>query len=500
LSAFSETSAFFNQLAQHKERPALQFYNSAGQVTHLSYQAMAHECQRFSAHLASKAGCAELPQRQLIFLLTGNNVPSLVAYLACLQQRHAIMLLDENINSYQLDKLKQAYNPHFIVSAQKESEKEGEQEGDNKEAKITHCHRNEIPLDDQLSLLLSTSGSTGSPKQVALSQANLHSNAQSICAYLPIQSDHTTITTLPMNYSYGLSVINSHLLAGACVFLNQASVVDRAFWQTLETQQINSIAGVPYSWEMLLRLGITKKELPFLHYFTQAGGKLAPKRIQMLNDYAQASNKSFFIMYGQTEATARMAYLAPERAADKSESIGQAIPGGTLQLFNEQGELIKSANQEGELVYSGDNVMLGYAEQQADLAKFTPQTRLATGDLAYFDAQGDFFITGRKKRFIKIHGLRVSLDEVENLLRENQLEAHAVGEDNALRVAITQSSLTAQVNSSRDCVSLLASLLGVHHTTIRCVLVDNLLTTANGKPDYVATDALLIERLSTPKK
>jgi len=488
LSAFSETSAFFNQLAQHKERPALQFYNSAGQVTQLSYQALAQACQRFSANLASKAGCAELPQRQLIFLLAGNNVPSLVAYLACLQQRHAIMLLDENINSYQLDKLKQAYNPHIIVA---------EEQG---EAKITPCHRSEIPLDEQLALLLSTSGSTGSPKQVALSQANLHSNAQSICAYLPIQSDHTTITTLPMNYSYGLSVINSHLLAGACVFLNQASVVDRAFWQTLETQQINSIAGVPYSWEMLLRLGITKKELPFLHYFTQAGGKLAPKRIQMLNDYAQAKNKSFFIMYGQTEATARMAYLAPEHVADKSESIGQAIPGGTLQLFNEQGELIKSANQEGELVYSGDNVMLGYAEQQADLAKFTPQTRLATGDLAYFDAQGDFFITGRKKRFIKIHGLRVSLDEVENLLRENQLEAHAVGEDNALRVAITQSSLTTQVNSSRECVSLLASLLGVHHTTIRCALVDNLLTTANGKPDYVATDALLIERLSTPKK
>lgn len=504
MSAFSETSAFFNQLAQHKERPALQFYNSAGQVTHLSYQALAQACQRFSAHLASKAGGAELPQRLLIFLLAGNNVSSLVAYLACLQQRHAIMLLDENINSYQLEKLKQAYNPHFIVSVQKESEKEGgkagEHEGDYREAKITHCHRDDIPLDDQLALLLSTSGSTGSPKQVALSQANLHSNAQSICAYLPIQPNHTTITTLPMNYSYGLSVINSHLLAGACIFLNQASVVDRAFWQTLETQQINSMAGVPYSWEMLLRLGITKKELPFLHYFTQAGGKLAPKRIQMLNDYAQANNKSFFIMYGQTEATARMAYLAPERVADKSESIGQAIPGGTLQLFNDKGELITNANQEGELVYSGENVMLGYAEQQADLANFTPQTRLHTGDLAYFDAQGDFFITGRKKRFIKIHGLRVSLDEVENLLRENQLEAHAVGEDNALRVALTQSSLTEQVNSSRECVSLLASLLGVHHTTIRCALVDNLLTTANGKPDYVATDELLIERLSTPKK
>lgn len=472
--ALSEASAFFNQLGQHKQRPALKYYSRAGKATSISYQDLAQACQHFSTTLASQANIAQLSHRQLIFLLAGNTVPSVVAYLACLQQHHVVMLLDENINSYLLEKLTRAYNPNFIV------------EGEN----VTHCHHNKIPLDEQLALLLSTSGSTGSPKQVALSRANLHSNAHSICAYLPVQPEHTTITTLPMNYSYGLSVINSHLQAGAGIFLNQASVVDRAFWQTLATQQINSIAGVPYSWEMLLRLGFTKKELPFLHYFTQAGGKLAPKRIQMLNDYAQASNKSFYIMYGQTEATARMAWLSPERVADKPESIGRAIPGGSLQLVNAQGEQIHSAHQEGELVYTGDNVMLGYAQQQADLAKFTPQSQLFTGDLAYFDKEGDFFITGRKKRFIKIHGLRVSLDEVESLLRENQLEGFAVGEDNALRVTVTRSGLTEQIQSASDCISLLASLLGVHHTTIRCVLVDNLLTTVNGKPDYVATNAL----------
>lgn len=468
-------SAFFEALNQYQQRPVFKYNNQAGQVTTISYETLAQSCQDFSIALANAAGFAQsFPHRQLIFVLAGNYLSAMVTYLTCLQQNHVLMLLDENINSYQLETLIKAYQPNLIVS--------GEQ--------ITHCHNQDIVLDKNLALLLSTSGSTGSPKQVALSQANLQSNASSICAYLPIDSDHTTITTLPMNYSYGLSVINSHLQVGACVFLNQASIVDREFWQILETQKINSLAGVPYFWEMMLRLGITKKELPFLYYFTQAGGKLAPKRVQRLQQYAQKHHKSFYLMYGQTEATARMTYLAPERLAEKPESIGQAIPGGTLQLLDEQGDEIQTPHCQGQLVYAGDNVMQGYAEQQAQLAQFTPQAVLATGDLAYFDEQGDVFITGRMTRFIKIHGLRVSLDDVEKQLQEKQLEARAVGEDNALQVVITRTSLAAARISEAECVTLLAAFIRVHHATIRCVAVDTIFTTANGKTDYVAIAGL----------
>lgn len=466
---------FFEALARFKQQPALKYYDQADHLTVLSYEALAQAVQQFAAEIAGQAGFnLASPQRQLIFLLASNRASSLIAYLACLQHNHVLMLLDENTPQPQLDRLVQAYQPNFIVSEQH----------------LTHCHRNKIQLDESLALLLSTSGSTGSPKQVALSKTNLHSNAQSICDYLPIEANHITLTTLPMHYSYGLSVINSHLLQGACLFLNEASVVDRAFWQTLQTERVSSVAGVPYVWEMLLRLGFTKKELPFLRYFTQAGGKLAPKRVQILQEYAQANNKAFYVMYGQTEATARMAFLAPEKLATKPDSIGRAIPGGELQLYNQQGMRITEARSEGELRYIGDNVMLGYALCQSDLAQFQPQLSLATGDLAYFDEQGDFFITGRIKRFIKIHGLRVSLDEVETLLAGNGIAALAVGEDNKLRVAATQSSLAAATKTPHECVTLLASLLGVHHTTIRCLAVDNLLITANGKPDYVAISAL----------
>ncbi|UAA39502.1 AMP-binding protein [Paraneptunicella aestuarii] len=462
---------FYNDLQRFDDSPAIKVLQDDGAIAALSYSELERRCNDFSQ---------QLPQtRGLCFVLVDNSPASLIAYLSCLRSQHIAILLDANISEEQLNGLQQTYHPDCLI------------QGGN----ITRFENLEVlqaprQFDKRIAVMLSTSGSTGSPKQVALSATNLQANAQSICQYLPIHQADTTITTLPFNYSYGLSIINSHLLTGACIFMGNVSVVDRQFWDILDKAEITSFGGVPYSYEMLLRLGLTKQELPFLRYFTQAGGKLQAKRVKVLNDYAQAHHKKFFVMYGQTEATARMAYVEPDVLANKPETIGKAIPGGRLTLVNEQGDEISEPNKQGELVYRGDNVMLGYVESEADLKQITPLQQLHTGDLAYFDEDGDFFIVGRLKRFIKVFGLRISLDEVEQMLRKAGIDCYVVGEDNQIQLAVTHTALDDNKLDEKALIKQVSTQLHIHHSTVKVKAVEELPVTANGKADYQAVTRL----------
>jgi acyl-coenzyme A synthetase/AMP-(fatty) acid ligase len=220
--------------------------------------------------------------------------------------------------------------------------------------------------------------------------------------------------------------------------------------------------------------------LPSLRYFTQAGGRLSPALVGQLADYASAQHKQFFVMYGQTEATARMAYLPGDRALLKPESIGRAIPDGKLSLRDELGRDIIENNSPGELVYQGENIMLGYALNMSELAAFNPAEKLLTGDIAYQDEDGDFFIIGRKKRFIKLFGQRINLDEVEQLLVEKQLETYCCGDDTKLIVAVQK------MNDIKVLRTTVSRLLNVHHSVVEVFLLDELPVTANGKKDYQA--------------
>ncbi|WP_416305807.1 AMP-binding protein [Neptunicella sp. SCSIO 80796] len=412
----------------------------------------------------------KLPQnRQLVVLQAGNDITTLVTYLTCLQAGHVVIMVDKQIAEPYLQSLVDAYYPNWLV----------------KDAEISFVTDYHHVFDDDLALLLSTSGSTGSPKQVALSKTNLQSNADSICQYLPILASDKTITTLAPFYSYGLSVLNSHLLVGATIVLTEHSLVSREFWTLFEQHQINSFAGVPYSYEMLLRLRFTRKNLPDLRYFTQAGGKLATGKVAELAQYAQQQDKRFFVMYGQTEATARMAFNADPLA--KPESIGRVIPGGEFCLQDEQGRLVSGEQQQGELVYRGANIMLGYSRNKSDLCSFSSPDYLATGDLAYRDADGDYFISGRLARFIKPFSVRLNLDEVEALLADNQLTVAAVGNDNKLQVGV-QKSLE-KPNDIRVIQQMLSQQLHLHPSVIQLAEFDMLPLTSSGKRDYATLQA-----------
>ena len=273
-------------------------------------------------------------------------------------------------------------------------------------------------LNDELALLLTTSGSTGSPKLVRQSYRNIAANTASIIEYLKLDAAERPITTLPMNYTYGLSIINTHLNCGATLLLTKHSIMQREFWNFFVEQGATSFGGVPYTYEMLDKLMFFRRKLPSLRTMTQAGGKILPGLHQKFAEYAQREGKNFVVMYGQCEATARMSYLPPERALDKVGSMGVVIPGGKFTLVDADGKEIREPETVGELVYEGENVTLGYAECADDLAKGDERHgRLVTGDMAKRDADGFYYIVGRKKRFLKIFGNRVNLDETERMIK-----------------------------------------------------------------------------------
>lgn len=411
----------------------------------------------------------KLPMKgELSFLLCSNSLNSMVNYLACLQKKVPVMLLQRDIDKPRLEQLINEYKPHMIIQ----------------EADYHSTGFPQGPIDSRAAILLSTSGSTGTAKQVVLSYDNLQANADAITQYLPIKDSDITITTLPCHYSYGLSVINTHLLKGACCVLNDDSVVSANFWKLFKEHKISSLAGVPYTYEMLAKLRFHQKEYPLLKYLTQAGGRMKQETLGLFVDWATRHDKPFYVMYGQTEATARMAWLAPDLLTQKMGAIGRAIPGGQFTLINDSG--VPVVDGEGELVYEGPNVMLGYASGRAELTSFSPQQKLKTGDLARKDADGDYFITGRIKRFVKVFGLRISLDEVEKVLEVKNISAKVTGKDDLLYVAIIS-------GNAGEIRNTLSKALKLHVSTINVMKLDNFPLNANQKTDYPALKQLFEE-------
>lgn len=407
-------------------------------------------------------------QGELAILLCSNTLNTVVNYLACLQKKVPVMLLQRDIDEARLAKLATEFQPHMLI----------------READYHLTGYTQAEIDPRVAILLSTSGSTGTAKQVVLSYDNLQANADAIAQYLPIQDSDITITTLPCHYSYGLSVINTHLLKGACCVLNSDSVVSANFWTLLKEHKISSLAGVPYTYEMLAKLRFHQKKYPHLKYLTQAGGRMKHEILELFADWSGKYNKPFYVMYGQTEATARMAWLDPELLRQKTGAIGRAIPGGQFTLINDSGAPVIEG--EGELVYEGPNVMLGYASGRAELASFAPQSKLKTGDLARKDGDGDYFITGRIKRFVKVFGLRISLDEVEKVLEANDVSAKVTGKDDLLYVAI----ISGEADEVRN---FLSKALTLHVSTIKVMKLDSFPVNANQKTDYPALKQLFEE-------
>ena len=404
-------------------------------------------------------------------LLCRNTPEALIIYLAALRSGDALILMHENIEKTLLKNVLDQYTPDWVFHHNSISIPELYQLDQLDQEWLLLkpvTQRMSVPINKHLAILLSTSGSTGSPKMVRLSYDNLNSNANSIADYLQIQNNDRAITTMPFSYSYGLSVINSHLAQGATLVMNSASILSREIWDTFSLHQATSIAGVPYIYQMLHRLNPQKLPLSTLKTITQAGGRLSPQLIEYYSKLSEKNGWRFFVMYGQTEATARISYVPPEKLSRKIGSIGIAIPNGKLSL------------QDGELLYEGPNVMMGYAENRSDLSKGDDLCgRLATGDLATVDEDGYFYLQGRIARFIKIHGNRINLDDVEYHLENSLNHAVAVtGEDGLLRVYVTPNIEIETVKKN------IIELFALHSSTYKIHTIKTIPVTTSGKKDY----------------
>ncbi|MER6616428.1 AMP-binding protein [Streptomyces xantholiticus] len=460
---------FARDLASYGDRTAL--ITPSGEV---SYRALAERVDATAERLGSA--------RRLVLLAGANRVDALVVHLAALSSGHPVLLVPGDSDSA-IGALTAAYDPDVVARP----DGCGTWVLDERRRESAHT------LHPDLALLLSTSGSTGSPKLVRLSSGNLQANAESIATYLGISDTDRAATTLPMHYCYGLSVIHSHLLRGAGLILTERSVADAVFWEEFRAAHGTSLAGVPYTFDLLDRVGFERMELPHLRYVTQAGGRLAPERVAHYAELGSRAGWELFVMYGQTEATARMAYLPPALAAERPHAVGVPIPGGSFRLQPVEGI---DEPDTGELVYSGPNVMLGYAESPADLAQGRTVKELHTGDFARRAPDGLYEIVGRRSRFTKILGLRTDLQRVEAILEEHGIRASCAGDDDALAVLVNRAEGVDAARVRR----LVADGCGLPPRAIRVRMVSELPRLASGKPDYEAVRRLACEAQPPPPR
>lgn len=449
---------FASGLAAHGERTALVVDDRD-----ITYRDLADRVESVARSLG--------PTRRLVLIAGAHTLDPIVAYLAALSVGHPVLLVPGG-NAGNLATMIETYRPDVVVD-----------DGRIDEFAPGTTH----DLHPELALLLSTSGSTGSPKLVRLSHDNVQANAESIATYLGIRDTDRAITTLPMHYCYGLSVLHSHLLRGAGVVLTDRSVTEPEFWDLVRDHRVSALAGVPYTFDLLDRVGFADLDLPSLRYITQAGGRLDPQRVRGYTALGQRRGFEFFVMYGQTEATARMAYLPPERAAQHPDTIGIPVPGGSFRID----PVAECDDGAGELVYTGPNVMLGYATGPGDLASGRAVDELRTGDLAVRTDAGLYRIVGRRSRFAKLFGLRIDLQRVDAVLADHGLVACCAGGDEHLIVAAVDAD-------TRHVRELAADASGLPEAAVRVLPVAELPRTENGKPDFRAVAALAGHRADEP--
>lgn len=420
-------------------------------------------------------------QSDLILVIAKNNLSTVGIYLLADKYNTPVIIIDNNIPSNGKEEIIDKYCPSTIISTEnldlgRQSDFQIELKGLSEELYIW-CKDERIEIFPELSVLLSTSGSTGSPKLVRLSRNNIYSNAYSILEYLPVDKDDTCLLNLPLSYSYGLSILNTHLLSNSSIYITGESFLSKELWSRLEQYGVNSLAGVPEMIKMLRLMKIQNKSklLAKLKYVTQAGGNLDIDNRVYFYRLFNSHGIKFFIMYGQTEATARMSYLLPMHFAHKSKSVGIPISSGKFRVILED----KSNNDvEGEIVYEGPNVMLGYAESAADLKKGDElKGILHTGDLGYIDDDGFLFITGRKKRIVKINGNRFSLDHLEEMIMSMGINVAAISEQDKITVFIIDSK-------NKPKVINIFEELNIGKLYYNLITLDNLPINNNGKVDY----------------
>ena len=428
--------------------------------------------------------CRLTSAKRLAFCFCRVDVQTIVNYLALLEAGHAVALIDATLDAELQRRLIEQYRPELLLSSQPLAFAANGY-GASLDGDSVICEAAGGPssqLYPELAVLLSTSGTTGSPKFVRLSHRNVRANAESIRQALAITAGDRAMCSLPFHYSYGLSVLNSHLLAGASLVVSPHGLLSPEFWSVCRAAGCTSMAGVPYSYQVFDRLGLDELRVPDLSTLTQAGGKLNPTLALKFHQLMERRRGRFFVMYGQTEATARMAVLPSSDLPERPASAGLPIPGGRFRIRREDGTFAADTGVTGELVYSGPNVMLGYATQRSDLADGDRLDGvLHTGDLGQLDAGGYLYVAGRMKRDAKVLGMRINLDEVEAMLKVHGPTAVVAGADK-LHVFCEYGTPPFLATLHRQ----LASGLKLNHAAFEFKRIEKLPTTQSGKVDYSA--------------
>ena len=353
-------------------------------------------------------------KRSLCLIECYNSYESILSYLSIMAYGSVPLLINENLNNIFFKNYIKKFRPDFIITKRILNDNKY-----NLFKKVNNLFFYKSKLNyskkiyKNLAILLPTSGTTGSSKLVRISYENLYTNTYDICEYLSIKKNDIAITTMPFSYTYGMSIINTHLMKSANIFVFSGSVIQKNFFDIIEKFKITTFGGVPYIYELLIKIGIERLKIKSLKYLTHAGGPLSTSALNNLYKFCKKNNLKFISMYGSSEATSRMSYLPFKFMLKKLGSIGMGLQSSFIIKDNKNNP-IKVPYKKGELIYKGKNVSMGYANNWKDLALEDENLSiLKTGDEGYFDKDNFFYISGRKNRYIKLYGHRINLDDIE---------------------------------------------------------------------------------------
>ena len=380
-------------------------------------------------------------KNSLILFVASNTIESFIGYFSFLNKNKncKIVILDESFGNDYFNKIINIYKPNYIFYPAKFFVKKKLNKNYIFKNYILSKTKNLIDknINQKNFLLISTSGTTGNPKFIRLSRENIIANAQSIIKSLNITSSDKTITTMPMGYSYGLSIINTHILSGGTIVINQNTVLEKIFWSKVSKYKISSFGGVPQLYQFLKKLNFHKFNLLKLKYLTVAGGHLDLDIKKYFLNLSLKKRFKFFIMYGQTEASPRISCFNTALDRTKLDSIGKPIQGVNLIIVNEKNKIITKPFKKGEITVIGSNVCLGYANKSKDLQKGdVNKSLIKTGDIGYFDNDKYFYITGRKKKISKILGIRINLNDIEIYLKNKNIISYCQPSNKKLKIKI----------------------------------------------------------------
>ncbi|TCD15385.1 AMP-binding protein [Oricola cellulosilytica] len=430
-------------------------------------------------------------KRTLHFVLTRNRVPHALIIIAAFRSGVPIALVDPEADRAVLHSLIDRYRPESVVGCAEDIAKfefenlrvhsvsgimaQAIRNGDDTGATSIH---------PDLACLLSTSGSTGTPKFVRLTRRNLVTNATDIGRVLGLDEKVCSFAHLKLHYSFGLSVLNSQLIAGGTCVLSDAAVVEPAFWEQMRRHKATLLPCVPFHCEYLSKLGLRRLNLPTLNTVIQAGGACRRDALRGIHSDLTERNGGVFVMYGQTEASPRMTTLDSPDFFDHSDSVGKPMPSGEITILDPDGYPCK-AGSTGEVVYQGPNVALGYATNRADLAKGDEFNGiLKTGDLGFLSPEGFLTLRGRIARFAKVQGVRVSLDDVEALAsKEIGQPCYAISAGEQIHLYVEDVRPVQDVARFKSQLKELSLKLRLPLGTIIVKNIETVPRKANGKPD-----------------